>query len=132
MVGSQLMMVVSPVLGPRNLIFGLIMFAFACGIIISKLNFKKLNNTILVIIFILMGLTSNLDTARGYYQNKLIEEKNISIIFANTDVITKENFEISLYKFKNDNYAWSMPYISKYHEYWFKIFYDMKCKINWK
>lgn len=132
MVGSQLMMIISSVLGPRNLIFGLIMFAFSTSLIISKIKFKPIYQNILVTAFIIIGLTFNIRTSLGYYQTKIIDKQNISIISASADTLHDKSKEITLYKFINDNYSWSTPYISKYHEYWFKKFYNIENTIKWE
>lgn len=129
LVGSQAMMIISPVLGHRNLIFGLMMFLFIICIIASKIDFKFKN--IFTSVLILLAIIVNIHTAKGYYQTKLIDTKNIEIISYSQDIINDKNQEITLYKFLNDDYGWSMPYVSSYHEYWFKNFYNMKCKINW-
>jgi len=129
MLGSQFMMLFSPVFGPRNLIFGLIMFAFLICLLANKLRFKY--TTAFAIILFAFALVFNFQTANGYKQTKKIDETNKQIIFSNTEIISDASREITLYTFPNDDYGWSMPYISSYHEFYFKHFYDIKCKINW-
>lgn len=131
LIGSQGMMIVSPVLGPRNFIFGFVLFAFIIAILLDKISFKKLCIPTTCIL-LLIGLTLNINTANGYHQTKLIEEKNQEIIANSVDITKDKNKAITLYKFSNDNYAWSMPYISKYHEFYYKHFYQIKCQINWE
>ena len=42
------------------------------------------------------------------------------------------NTKICLHKLKNDAYGWSMPYVSKYHENWFKVYYEIEdAEITW-
>lgn len=130
LIGSQGMMIVSPVLGPRNFIFGFVLFAFMIAILSNNFSLKKLYIPTCVLLFI--ALTVNLKTANGYYQTRLIEEKNQEILAASSDILKNKNEEITLYKFLDDNYAWSMPYVSSYHEFYFKHFYQIKCKINWE
>lgn len=130
MLGSQAMMLISPVLGPRNLIFGLIMFAFVICIIAKNTDLKYAT-TWTTVLFVL-ALLFNSETAQGYLQTRIINNKNIEIISENVTVISDENKEITLFKFPSDDYGWSMPYISSYHEFWFKNHYNIKSKINWE
>ena len=69
MVGSQFMMIVSPVVGYRNMIFGLIMFAYIICLIAP--NIKKYNN-ITVILLLVIGIGANIHTALGYHETKKI------------------------------------------------------------
>ena len=128
--GSQLMMLISPVFGPRNLIFGLIMFAFIICIIAKYTDLKYLNSW--TTLMFVIALLTNSEIAQGYLQTRLIDEKNIEIISQNIDTLSDENKELTLFKFPSDDYCWSMPYISKYHEFWFKNNYAIKNKINWE
>lgn len=130
MLGSQIMMLISPVFGPRNLIFGLIMFAFIICMIAKESNFKFFN-TCTAILFVL-ALLFNSKTAQGYLQTKIIDNINIEILSNKAVTVSNENENITLFKFSDDNYCWSMPYISSYHEFWFKNFYNLKSKINWE
>lgn len=130
MVGSQFMMIISPVLGPRNLIFGYILFGFLIALTMAHLSVKKMNS--LVPIFLLFGVILNFNTAVGYRSTRLIDEKNKDIIYESAEIINNENETLTLYRFPDDNYAWSMPYVSSYHEFYFKYFYKIKCNINWE
>ena len=130
MLGSQLMMLISPVFGPRNLIFGLIMFAFIICIIAKHTDLKYISSW--TTLFFIIALLLNSKTAQGYLQTKIIDEKNIEILSENKDTLYDENKELTLFKFPNDDYGWSMPYISKYHEFWFKNHYNIKNKIKWE
>ena len=130
LVGSQGMMIVSPVLGPRNFIFGFVLLSFIISLLIDKFSIKKV--WIPTCILLLIGLCFNFKTSIGYVVTKQIEVKNQEIISSSNDIIKDENAQITLYKFPNDNYAWSMPYVSKYHEFYFKHFYQIKCQIKWE
>ena len=128
MLGSEVMMLISPIFGNRNLIFGLIMFAFIIGLIISNIEIKNKISFVIAISLIIIAMTFNFRTALGYHETKLINDKNLEII-NNYD---KSNSYITLYKFKNDNYAWSMPYISTFHESCYKKFYKLDLDIIWQ
>lgn len=129
MVGSQLMMLVSPVFGPRNLIFGLIMFVLLICILIYNTEIK--HTGIISLLIIVAGLMFNFNTYKNYSMTKFIDNKNIEIISESQDKLNDENQDIILYKFIDDNYGWSMPYMSTYHLYYFKQFYNIKCNILW-
>ena len=130
MIGSQFMMVVSPILGPRNLLFGFVLFAFLILILINQISLKRSN--FYTVGFLILALIANFKTMNGYYQTKLTEEKNKQILIESSESLKDENKTITLYQFPNDDYAWSMPYISNYHEFYFKHLYQIKCNIHWE
>ena len=130
MLGSQGMMLISPVFGPRNLIFGLIMFAFTICLIASKVDFKLKN--FLTSLLVILALIANVDTANGYKQTKIIDKFNLEILTASNTTLSNENSVLTLYKFPDDNYGWSMPYLSSYHEFYFKHLHQIKNKIQWE
>lgn len=128
MIGSQFMMIVSPVLGERNLVCGLLMFAFIIGIILSNTqNINKLY-AIFIIILLCFALRANYITSKGYYETKLIDSKNIEAI---NEYHKNKSNSLTLNVF-NNNYCWSMPYISPYHLECFKTFYNIDCDIVWQ
>lgn len=126
-IGSQIMMIISPVLGYRNLLPGLIMFSFIVALIAGNLNVNSriLGNISAILIF--TALIYNLNTTKGYHQTKIIDEQNIAIINEYNGEET-----ISLEKFKDDKYGWSMPYLSPFHEVKFKEFYNISGDIIWE
>jgi len=130
LLGSQLMMIVSPVLGPRNFIFGFVLFAYIIALLANSISFRY--KWIPTSIFIIIALVINLKTANGYYQTRLTEIKNQELLAISNDILKDETQTITLYRFPNDNYGWSMPYLSSYHEFYFKHFYQIHCLINWK
>lgn len=127
MIGSQFMMIISPVMGYRNLLVGLIMFAFIIAMIGKNIILDKNNLKICCFSLIALTLINNLQTAEGYYKTKLIDIDNISVISK-----YKNEEEIVLKKFENDNYGWSMPYISPFHEEKFKNIYGITGNIRWE
>ena len=130
LIGSQFMMIVSPIIGYRNLIFGTIMFAYIICIIAFNI---KIKSKIPIIALILLGITFNLFTANGYYQNKKIDCENFKTLDSTSkEILADHDSEITLKEFKNDNYAWCVLYKSESHLGYFKEFYKINCKINWE
>ena len=127
MIGSQAMMIISPVLGYRNLLSGLLMFSVIIVIIEVNLKINKKSLNLTTVLLILLAVTNNFDTAKGYYQTRIIDTENIAVIDENN-----ENEVITLKKFKDDTYGWSMPYLSPFHEVKFKEFYEIRGDIVWK
>lgn len=130
MLGSQFMMVISPVLGPRNLISGFLLFAYLIGFVANQLEMKY--HWITTSILSLLAIILNLKTMCGYAGTRQMEEKNLQILKENQSILQEQSQEITLYRFPDDNYGWSMPYLNSYHEYWFKKNYQIQCKIHWE
>lgn len=129
-VGSQAMMLVSPTLGYRNMLFGLAML----NIILCKLyaeNPIEWTKKYLWIAFVGMALYTNVVIAKGYAANKEVELINQNIIAENKAILGDKNETINLYKFAIEEYSWSNPYVSAYHLQEYKDYYVMKCNINW-
>lgn len=130
MVGSQLMMLISPVLGPRNLIFGFLLLAIAMGTVIQEVPWKYENG--FTILLIILALFLNAKTSEGYQKTFQVEQQNLSLLaFYPQEVLQDKDQEITLYRFPDDNYGWSMPYLSTYHEYYFKQLYQIRASIVW-
>ncbi len=129
-VGSQAMMLVSPTLGYRNMLFGLAML----NIILCKLyaeNPIEWTTKYLWILFALLALKTNVTISKGYSKNKEVELINQNIIAENEAILSDKNATIDLYKFAIEEYSWSNPYVSAYHLQEYKDYYEMKCNINW-
>lgn len=127
-IGSQAMMLVSPVYGERNTLFGIYMIIFFTAIIISKLpeyNRKtfKYFSRIFYLSLTIYAIIYSTNNFTNYRITDQIQNENIKLI----DEYKKSNSgdSLELYTFTDDRYGWSMPYVSKYHEYWFKTYYDI-------
>ncbi|MBR3888462.1 MAG: hypothetical protein IKJ32_05115 [Clostridia bacterium] len=130
LVGSQAMMIVSPTLGYRNMLFGLAMI----NIILCKMfaeNPVEWTTKYLWILFAAMALYANINVAKGYAANKKVELINQNIIAENDAILSDKDATIDLYKFAIEEYSWSNPYVSAYHLQEYKDYYEMKCNINW-
>lgn len=130
LVGSQAMMLVSPIFGYRNALFGLVMFAFIIMILAQNINFNYKSN--ILIGLVTLGVLFNIKTSIEYAQTKKINEENINIIHSNQEIISNPNGIIELQKFPSNNHYWSVPYISPWHNDRFKDYYNIKCEILWK
>lgn len=127
MVGSQFMMVVSNVIGERNLLPGYVMYAFVISYALANLVLPKyLNEKALVICLIVVGMLFNARTACGYYVSKTIWDENMQTIEQH-----KDDKVITLRKFEDTNYSWSALYESEDHEKYFKSFYNIDAEFNW-
>lgn len=127
MVGSQFMMVVSNVIGERNLLPGYVMYAFVISYALANLVLPKyLNEKALVICLVVVGMLFNVRTACGYYVSKTIWDENMQIIEQH-----KDDKVITLRKFEDTNYSWSALYESEDHEKYFKSFYNIDAEFNW-
>lgn len=127
MVGSQFMMVVSNVIGERNLLPGYVMYAFVISYALANLVLPKyLNEKTLVICLVAVGMLFNVRTACGYYVSKTIWDENMQKIEQH-----KNDKVITLRKFKDNNYSWSALYESEDHEKYFKSFYNIDAEFNW-
>lgn len=127
LIGSQFMMIISPVIGYRNLLAGFMMFIFLITLLISKIQIKNISIILITIMFMISGIVNNLETAEGYYENKIIDNLNIQTIESE-----KNNKIITLRKFENDKFCWSMPYNSEFHKMWYKKFYKIESEIYWE
>lgn len=135
-IGSQIMMTVSPVYGERNTLFGIFMIMLFTAILFSKISFgdnkkiKKISYCITIILMIIAYINI-FKTYKNYKISNDIQNENINIISEHKKSNEKDD-TINLYMLKNDLYGWSMPYVSAYHEYWFKVYYEIEnLNINW-
>lgn len=127
LIGSQFMMILSPVIGYRNLLTGFVMLIFLVTLFTSKIQSGKTSIALITIIFMICGIINNLGTAYGYFENKITNNLNIQTIENE-----KKNKTITLKRFENDKYCWGMPYNSEFHQKWYKKFYKIDSEIYWK
>ena len=138
--GSQLMMVVSPVYGPRNVLCGVIMLAiYSASLIPVCFNFRfgvKMSIYINVIVItsyatlLILSILFMNKTIVGYKTNVDIDKANMEIAeqYKKNPTGTLKQSKLIL-----EDFGWSMPYYSKYHEYYYKIFIgvDKNTVIEW-
>lgn len=135
--GSQIMIIVSPVYGERNTLFGIFMIILFTTVLISNLPktnkkvFKFIENSFYCFL-IICGILNILNIYKNYKITNQIQNENIQLIknYKNSRAVTNE--QLTLYKIIDDKYSWSMPYYSIYHENWFKIYYEIEdSNISW-
>lgn len=117
LLGSQFMIVVSSVYGERNLIFGIYMLFLMAALLANDLRLSKVSG-ICAGILACICLANQVTIIRGYHDSYMVEKRNIEKIKNNT------NQELVL-EVPDINYTWSMPYVSKYHEYYYKQYYNI-------
>lgn len=127
--GSQIMMIISPIIGGRNLLAGLFMFMLLICLVIDKIDLKATQAYIITAVLIIFGILLSLNTAGKYYENKLVEEKNIQVI---NEERNNSNNIIVLKKPKNSDYCWSLPCNSTFHEMWYKEHYGIVSELCWE
>ncbi|MDO4618893.1 MAG: DUF6056 family protein [Clostridia bacterium] len=132
--GSQLMMSVSPAIGPRTMlaaIFSLVIFDLTLIRLASDKKFYRILTYVMCIFFLVVGAKNHLSVYRGYDGNAESYRENERII---SEYKKNPTGEISLYIPPNPDHCWSMPHVSTYHEGRYKIYYglDLDTKIEWK
>lgn len=82
-------------------------------------------------LLVIAGTLNILNVYKNYKITNQIQNENIQIIQKYKESNSNETLE--LYKLIDDRYGWSMPDYSKYHEDWFKIYYEIRdAEIIWK
>lgn len=132
LIGSQFMMVISPVYGYRNILCGVFMIILFASYLFSHINISKSTRyiySISIALLLTFSTINILNTIAGYDRTNFTEKINIKII----DEYKKSKPDIiELYKYPDDNYGWSMPYQSSYHEYYYKLYHGIEAEIIWK
>lgn len=130
------MMIVSPVYGERNTLFGIFMIMLFTALLFTNLpkankNFFKYIEYGFYTLLVIAGTLNILNVYKNYKITNQIQNENIQIIQKYKESNSNETLE--LYKLIDDRYGWSMPDYSKYHEDWFKIYYEIRdAEIIWK
>lgn len=124
-VGSQLMMTVSPVLGARTMLCGvLLLFIFSTSLLAFAFENTRMRPLLcgMVLLFLLGSLQTHVITWQGYRANAAIAAENQRRITAYMDGDTQQ---LTLQKNAEENCGWSMPYTSEYHLYYFKVYFGL-------
>ncbi len=134
-VGSQFMMVASPVSGPRTMLCGLLNLVIFDLVLVSCFaKNRRISDyivLILTLVFLVYGAKNYMNLYSGY-------SENFAITAINEEKIAefKENPSESLtqYRLIHPKHGWSMPYDSKYHLYYYKIYYGLpnETEILWE
>ena len=132
LIGCELMLAVTTVYGTRNLLFGIFMMFMIVASMADKIYFDIKSKYTWVqyagmAFLIALCCKNQFVIVNGYYKANLVEKENISIIEKNV------SDNIVLYKHPDENYTWSAPYISKYHEGYYKKYYGLEnVEIEWR
>lgn len=105
------------------------MFMLLICLVIDKIDLKATQAYIITAVLIIFGILLSLNTAGKYYENKLVEEKNIQVI---NEERNNSNNIIVLKKPKNSDYCWSLPCNSTFHEMWYKEHYGIVSELCWE
>jgi hypothetical protein len=133
LLGSQIMIIFSPVYGYRNILCGIIMLVLYAAVLISNLKITKaiiLNKFLnyFLLILILFSFSNIIILVRGYSITNKIDKENISRIINYQNGMTESLY---LKILPNEDFGWSMPYYSEYHEKYYMKYYNINTKINW-
>ena len=116
-VGSIAMMIVSPVLGPRNFLFAYFALGFYCIFILSQIIKKTSIGVVCALVAI--AIINYSVTLEGYRANHIVYVENNKLI--SEWVNTNRKSTLIQYKLIDDRFAWSLPYVSEFHERVYKV-----------
>ena len=127
-VGSQIMMLISPVYGERNMLCAIfLLMIYSAATFALCFSTEKMRGSTKVILAVLMAaiaiFSSNkmYNTINGYRINRAVDEENIRLIGE-----YRAGEQLCQYKLIDEAYGWSMPYYSKYHLNRYKIYYNIE------
>ncbi len=125
-IGTQFMMSASPVSGARTMLCGTLNLVII-DIMLLSFVFKSKPKYWAVWVFAAMllafGAINYVNTYVGYRANFPVTAKNEAKIEEYKKAPTEQ---LEQYMLPYPDHAWSMPYQSSYHLYYYKIHYDLK------
>lgn len=132
---SQLICVFAPVFGPRMAFCSVLMLTIYSAFLLSGAVCQTYHIRAFAMLMLCLLLIGSMfyicDTADGYKETKKIDTLN-NILINEFDSATDKS-RLVQFKLKNDDYGWSMPYLSSYHQYYYKLYYGIpeKTEIVW-
>ncbi|WP_226392658.1 DUF6056 family protein [Ructibacterium gallinarum] len=131
--GSQLMMLVSPMFGPRTVLCAIFLMGIYTSFMVTHyLPFQKgkieTRGFMVLLCLVMMGNAVQLflPTISGYKANAPIDAQNRMLI----EQYKQQGGEnLVQYTMRDDFYAWSLPYNSAYHEEWYKVYYELPAEL---
>ncbi len=132
--GSQLMMIVSPVIGERNMLFyiagAMIFTAWSfglCGEIKQKITVYAVTAVLISVALIIYS-----GTVTGYWKNAGVYRENLTKIKEYAEQHNRGSLEQK--KLPEDSYGWAMPYHNAYYEPYYNICFDIPqdTEVEWK
>ncbi len=134
-VGSQLMMAVSPILGARTMLCGVVLLSvFSTALLAFCCDGLRLRPTLCLcavcVLFLASAVPSYIATQNGFAANREIHRQNEAAIEEYKSGGTEA---LVLRKNAVPECAWSPPYDSPYHLYYFKLHYGLpdETEIQW-
>ena len=136
--GSQGMMLISPMLGPRTVLCAIFLIGIVAAYVVMRflpLKKGKSETKVLLAMLSLVMLAHAflvfLPTVQGYQANAPIDAQNRAQIQA---FLESGGDTLIQYKMKDDDYGWSFPYVSTYHQNWYKRYYKLPfdLEIRWE
>lgn len=136
--GSQAMMLVSPIFGPRTTLCAVfLMGIYTAYMAVRFLPFEKGKHETKVLLMLLSlilmghGILTFQVTEIGYRQNAPVDDKNRMLIM---EYDQQGGDELVQYKMRLEPFGWSYPYISDYHQNWYKRYYKLpnELTIRWE
>lgn len=124
-IGSQLVMTVSPILGARTMLCGiLLLFIFSVSLLAFSCENRKMLPILCAVsvLFLTRAVQTHAHTWQGYRANAEIAAENEARIAAYR---AGETEELILCKNAEENCGWSTPYTSDYHLYYFKVYFGL-------
>ena len=132
--GSQLMMIVSPVIGERNMLFyiagAMIFTAWSfglCGEIKQKITVYAVTAVLISVALIIYS-----GTVTGYWKNAGVYRENLTKIKEYAEQHNRGS--LGQKKLPEDSYGWAMPYHNAYYEPYYNICFDIPqdTEVEWK
>ncbi len=121
----------SPTLGPRVLLLEVIMYMIYFSCIVKKAITRKGAYAAVNIVLIIMAMYNTYITYTGYSSNDAVFADNEKLIEQ-----YNENGGDTLHQRKliDEDFGWSMPYNSAYHEEFYKLYYHIpsETQIIWE
>lgn len=118
---SSAVIMLSPTLGPRVMLMTNVMYILYTACLIPYAVDKKCVKYIAAAIIVICALANIAQTSHGYCINSGVYAENERLIEeykqAGGDLVQK--------RLVSEKYGWSMPYNSRYHEYYYKLYYGI-------
>lgn len=127
LVGSQFMMIISPILGDRNFLCGLVSFAIIISMLAKKASLSNKSIKTLSYLLLVFALSFNAVTLYNYKITNEEHAKNVAIIKNNTN----DTVPLILYKFSTEKYCWNTPYVNSYYTKLYQKQYNFTNEIIW-
>ncbi len=121
-IGSQMMLLISTIWGVRTSFSVLLIYILLVLVIYGSLEIKNNKNVIVTILYSMVACVIIVccicPNIVGYKENKSIHNYNIEQALSHKDNIKIKSFKI-------EEYGWTTPPLSKFHEEYFRKYYEI-------